>query len=769
MTLPLKLAPQETHDSKRQRSMRDRANQITKNLKGQKGILGVVLSGSAARGPVSASSDLDMHVIVSDEYSGDIPVWTFHNGGIIENLHTLHEDELLCGWNLLDKPDQLAEWFYETKLGDELYQSMPLWWDPATKWQERLATLVEARQKANISQRVARLYNDAVRASIALAQKACDEGAALDGHHQLRLAFQAALTAALVQRGWTIRGSKKRIEIAQAFLPDLTLEELLLNGLEVVGLKGLTSDQDTKICEARLKFRTTLLHELCALRVQFAHDKHVVQKLDQAIKFHEAHEAQAYDYYSPLIQRHILYGPVNHIRCLSGMMGVPHLLLSCLYTDKKAWPISEFIKSDDMSHTIRAEWLKIMDLGFSTEQCSRWSSALSSAVEGHNIESIVLPSDYDISRVKMTETHHQIKKRTISHASKKMRVESFDFLKLRKQTEERIIFFRGKDFAASSSIAEKILRIVTSQKYRAGSLYLISIEQHKDAWLSKLQHHIDKNESVQFMLPAFPFKIRNPLKSSRGGADLAEVASFCKFNEINLQIRKVYNPGAEFHIFHDGHLYYRHFLHAKEDADNYFATLKGFARALQLEKVIILKDAFEELQKFRNFKKIYDEARIEIQNLWDIEKDSNEKILTIRRSSRDNINVSDIDEGALYEIAVHADDELNEGTKRVKTEIARRADFCAFEYMVVQHALERLKFFALSLPNGVRMTVHPKGGQIGIFLVKRTTFLLPWMGVGAIKKNGELSVRYERDVKNNEYFIAVYVGADTSPFYYREC
>ena len=386
-----------------------------------------------------------------------------------------------------------------------------------------------------------------------------------------------------------------------------------------------------------------------------------------------------------------------------------------------------------------------------------------------DIEKITLPSNYDISRVQMTGTHYRVKKLESKVLSTEKRsVDFFDFVKFRKQTENRIVYFQDKDFVNCDSVAEKILRIITSQKYRAGNANLIKLENHKDEFLSKFQHHIDKNEAIKFMLPAFPFKIRNPLKSSRMDADLAEIASFCKFNEIHLQIQKVYAPGAQFYIFHDGHLYYRHFLHTKEDADRYFNSLKNFVRELHLENVIIFKDAFEELEKFDDFQKVYDEARAEMQNLWNAEKETNQKILTIRKSSDDNINLSDIDENILYNIATKSDNELTEETKKVKEEILKRADLCAFEYMTVQHALEKLKFFDRSVPNGVRMTVHPKEGQIGIFLVKKTTFLLPWMGVGVMKKNGEVSVRYEHEVKHSPQFVPVFVGTDKFPFYYEE-
>ena len=192
------------------------------------------------------------------------------------------------------------------------------------------------------------------------------------------------------------------------------------------------------------------------------------------------------------------------------------------------------------------------------------------------------------------------------------------------------------------SLSEKILHIITAARYRNGSLETINLDQHKAQFIERIEYFINKKEPIQLMLPAFPFKIANPLKSSRGDADLAEVAAFCRFNEINLQIRKIYKPGAQINVFHDGHLYYRHFLHDLEDADRYFASLKKFIKLLGLQKIIILWDAFEELKKIENYEKIYVQSRTEITNLWDKDKYSNEKTQKIIKSAHNNIKLTNI-------------------------------------------------------------------------------------------------------------------------------
>ncbi|MDP3836552.1 MAG: L-tyrosine/L-tryptophan isonitrile synthase family protein [bacterium] len=390
------------------------------------------------------------------------------------------------------------------------------------------------------------------------------------------------------------------------------------------------------------------------------------------------------------------------------------------------------------------------------------------------VENVVLPSDYDLTRIDMTGTIYEkisenIKENYYNYQNlQREEIIKFDYQKFLRTFNTQINYFNEKDFNGCKDLAEKILHIITSPKYRNGSLETINLQKYKEDILKKINYFIDKKEPINFMLPAFPFKIANPLKSSRRDADLAEIGSFCKLNEINLQIKIIYKPGAKFTIFHDGHLYYRHFLHEKEDAERYFKSLKDIVRKLNLGEVIILKDALEELKKIKNFSTIYDEARAEMTNLWQTTKFNNEKVQKIIQSAKQNINLSDASFKFLYRINFLEDWDLSDVEKEKKKEINERAEKCAFEYMVVQHALEKADFFNLLVPGGIRLTVHPKEGHIGIFLVKRKTHLLPWMGVGVLKNNGEVSVHYESELLSSGKYIPVFLKGEKYPFFYRE-
>lgn len=391
-----------------------------------------------------------------------------------------------------------------------------------------------------------------------------------------------------------------------------------------------------------------------------------------------------------------------------------------------------------------------------------------------SLQKLVLPSNFDLTRIDMTGTYYEgLNEETMSKFANYSQlnckiIENFDFDKFLAKYNKLITDFPTQEMNKFPTLAEKILHIITSNRYRNGSLETINLDKYKDSFIQKIESHIIKNEPITFMLPAFPFKIANPLKSFRGDADLAEVGAFARFNEINLQIKKIYQPGAQFHVFHDGHLYFRHFLHDETDADRYFASMQKFIKAMNLEKVILLKNAFEELEQIDNFDQIYQEARKEMTNLWQKGKFSNEKIQTIIQSAKNNVKLSDIPYDVLYKINFAEDWDLTHEEKKLKKQISARADKCAFEYMVVQHALEKADFFNKIVPSGIRLTVHPKEGHIGVFLVKRKTHLLPWMGVGVLKNDGAVSVHYESELISNGKYFPVFIKGEKFPFYYQE-
>lgn len=369
------LAKGEVHHHWQQKALKKRAHQIASEISKQKGIIGILLSGSVARGPVGPSSDLDLHIVVLDSFIDELPEWSFRTDGTIENLHRIPESLLGQGWNLINQNSDLAFWFYQTRLGDELNGYEPIFWDPSSAWSERLPLLLSYRTYPSIVIQLSRFYIDHSSQLLLRAQKALNENAIMDAHQELRWAVQTVMIAALIQRGWIIRGSKKRIEIAKSFFPDPVIKLLVDVALNIVGLNSITRKKASEICQARLIYRDIIRSELYFLLSTYTCHKDKSKKLSHAIKVHEQHNAGAFDYYQALIQQGLILGPINHIRTLSSFSKIPTSFLSYVFEETE-WPIDDFLSSPVFSDAIKNGWLRIAELTTTNLECCNWIEKL---------------------------------------------------------------------------------------------------------------------------------------------------------------------------------------------------------------------------------------------------------------------------------------------------------------------------------------------------------------------------------------------------------
>jgi nucleotidyltransferase-like protein len=366
--------PPEINDHARQTFLQKRARQCARDLSMRNGILGVLLSGSVARGPVHKGSDLDLHVVVSNQTMSTIPAWTFHRAQCIENVHTVPWEVLMAAWDSLDEPEKLAVWFYKTRLGDELQGCQSLFWSDSSL-HSKLLEVLEKRKDPDVTTRLVRLFVSDADRLLHEATAALQDRAILDAHQNLRWAVQSLLIAAMIRRGWFIRGSKKRIEIALSFLPDRILQTILTLAITIVGLMDFTQTLAAEISQMRLEFRVLLQQELIKLYEDYRNFGVPAQRLETAIKQTAQHNRDSFDYYLPLIETGMFLGPINHIRALSGFPSAPRSLLTCI--DKPfRWPVHSFLDAVEFSQIIRDSWLQIAKLNQNARQIQAWITEL---------------------------------------------------------------------------------------------------------------------------------------------------------------------------------------------------------------------------------------------------------------------------------------------------------------------------------------------------------------------------------------------------------
>ena len=103
--------------------------------------------------------------------------------------------------------------------------------------------------------------------------------------------------------------------------------------------------------------------------------------------------------------------------------------------------------------------------------------------------------------------------------------------------------------------AERVFSVLISGAYRRNSLARMRLAECRPAMMAALRRCTKNGSPIQLTVLAFPFKTPNSAKvGSRQLPDFAEFAAIRHCCALRDAIQKVYPPGLEFHILHDGTL-----------------------------------------------------------------------------------------------------------------------------------------------------------------------------------------------------------------------
>ncbi|CAG8521579.1 14580_t:CDS:2 [Dentiscutata heterogama] len=316
----------------------------------------------------------------------------------------------------------------------------------------------------------------------------------------------------------------------------------------------------------------------------------------------------------------------------------------------------------------------------------------------------------------------------------------FGFELFKKQLDEKVKRLRKeKQSGDVKLVVKQIIGILTKKRHRRGPSK--HFEVARDDYENRLSKAITNNEKLLLALPSFPVKCWNPLKVERRMPDLAELNCLGRLYLLCKEIESIYEPGAKVILIADGPIY----------ADIFNEPLN-----------LISKYSTE----FAEAKKI---STIQVETFWRENPDNKHRKMLLENTMT-NINVATYSKDLLR--SIFFDTKYNRDIselKMVKDEITKQTEVSALKYAILLQAINSMELVKKCYPGCIRVTCHPKPGQLGLHLVSpKSCFNFPWNGVGVKKKNGEISVSLEDEVRRDQRYVAVYIEGEEFPFYYEE-
>ncbi len=355
-------------------------------------------------------------------------------------------------------------------------------------------------------------------------------------------------------------------------------------------------------------------------------------------------------------------------------------------------------------------------------------------------------------------------------------IDAFDYRRqaeLTAEAAEELVDTISNRLDRQETVHDKVFEIVRSKRFRAGTVKQTRFEENRELFRPMVEAHVEAGTPLEFVLPSFPFKHRNPVKVGRRSPDMAELLCLCQLREICLALGRVHEPGARFLIICDGLVYREMFGVTRHEALAYRERVKQMIGQLGFEDTLGVADMEDLVESRRElFDFVEERLRPVFAEWWSANPEDLRRASLISASAA-NVNTSESVTHDLVQMAtkdaVLGPDGQNtlENFEAIREQTVDRAEQGAFEFALFLYILREIDLVGSCYPGAVRATVHPKPGQWGLHLVNPETRVFPWQGVAYLNERDRWRVKYEFDVMR-EGARPVHVRGDDElfPFYY---
>lgn len=355
-------------------------------------------------------------------------------------------------------------------------------------------------------------------------------------------------------------------------------------------------------------------------------------------------------------------------------------------------------------------------------------------------------------------------------------LDAFDYrhqAQLTAQRAEEFVSTIQKRLNRLDSAYDRIFDIMRSKRFRAGTVTYTRFDENKELFRPIVERRMEEGLPLEFVLPSFPFKHKNPVKVSRRSPDMAELLCLCRLHEICHALGRVYAPGARFVIISDGMVYRDMFGVTEHEALSYRDRSREMVGQLGFDDTIEITDMQYLVDSRRELFDFVQERLEPVFAQWWRENPDDLRRASLIQASTANVNTAesvthDLVQMATKDVLLDTPEEDAVSTlETIKTQTVQRAEQGAFQFALFMYVLREIDLVPSCYPGAVRATVHPKPTHWGLHLVNRESRVFPWQGVAYRNQNGQWRIKYEFEVARARA-TPVHVRGDDDmfPFYY---
>jgi len=293
--------------------------------------------------------------------------------------------------------------------------------------------------------------------------------------------------------------------------------------------------------------------------------------------------------------------------------------------------------------------------------------------------------------------------------------------------------------AREGSIAERLLSIFSHPEVLFGDPTFIV--GNRQMWLDRLNVFVAKNEPIEFVAMAFPYKVPNPLKTTRQAPDVGEALMLRRFQAVLDAIGRIYSPGGRLMILEEGILGRCQGVDPRRIAA-YRAGISSITALSGVDETRIRFHSLDDMvMAIPNFEARWIHEQERMRELWQQgDPDVRAAYTATVAASRTSVPTLDYDPKVLAR--AYDPDQTDSALRYVRDYVDKVAHRQFFAYRSLLLLRDSTGYLHDLSPLALKLTVSPKPENLAVVPVNVWSRVLPYHGVPVLAAEGCWEIAY---------------------------